>query len=295
MAVASVRKINLNGITKKTVKDLQLGAGVWFKNVGRTETYAQAKAAGKTLGATRGGGTFRAVATIQQVEMDGAYGRVKGGIIILGWEVSSQTTLIEVNKNTLKLGLAVADIDEDTLPGYNIITGRMFAEDEDFINICWMGCLAGTSEPIKIFIWNAFNENGLEFQSQDDGTGTIPLQLYGYNDLDEFMEDNVTAPFEIITKDTETPTTPQPTALGGDNAVLLTWPAIDGATKYSVKSYSEGTYTVVDDDISSNWYTVTGLSADTEYTYLVQAYVNGAWSPAENVNYNVTAKTAAAE
>lgn len=295
MAVASVRKINLNGITKKTVKDLQLGAGAWFKNVGRTETYAQAKAAGKSLGSTRGGGTFRAVATIQQVEMDGAYGRVKGGIIILGWEVSSQTTLIEVNKNTLKLGLAAADIDEQTLPGYNIIKGRMYVEDEDFINICWMGCIAGTTEPIKIFIYNAFNESGLEFQTQDDGTGTIPLELYGYNDLDEFMNDNVSAPFEIVNKDTESPTTPQPTAVGGENAILLTWAPISGATKYSVKSYDNGTYTVVDDDITQNWYSVTALTADTEYSYLVQAYVDGAWSPAENINYLVTARTNASE
>lgn len=292
MPVASIRKINYNGITPKTVKELQLGAGAFFKNVGRNETYAAAKAAGKCLGATRGGGTFRAAATIEQVEIDGAQGRVKGGIIVNGWEVSFNTTLIEVNKDTLVMGLGAGALDTTTMPGYNIISGTMYADDDQFINICWMGCKAGTSEPIKIFISNAFNEGGLEFAVSDDGTGTIPLTLYGYNDLSEYMDDDVTPPFEIIEKDADTVLTiPYPAAVGGDEAILLTWQPITGATKYAVKSYASEEYTTITDTLTQNWYDVTSLTADTEYTFLVQAYVNGAWSPVANAKYHVTART----
>lgn len=292
MPVASIRKINYNGITKKTVKELQLGAGALFKNVSTSETYAQAKAAGKCLGATRGGGTFRAVATIEQVELDGAQGRVKGGIIVNGWEVSFATTLVEVNKDTFVMALGAAEVDTETMPGYNIIKGMMYAEDEHFVNICWMGCKAGTSEPIRIFIYNAFNEGGLEFAVSDDGTGTLPVTLYGYNDLDEFMDDNVAPPFEIIEKDADADiTTPRPVAVGGDESILLTWQPITGATKYAVKNYAGSTYTTLDDAVTSTFFVADNLTADTEYTYLVQAYVGGEWSPGENPNYNVTAKT----
>jgi hypothetical protein len=291
MPIVSVRKKNYNGITTKTVENLQLGAGAWFKNVSRNETYAAAKAAGKCLGATRGGGTFRAQAQIQQVEIDGAPGRVKGGIIVTGWEISMQTTLIESSTNALVMALGAADVDTTTMPGYDIIKGRMYADDVDFVNLCWMGCISGTSEPIKIFIKNAFNEGGLEYQTSDDGTGTIPLQLYGYNDLSEFMNDEVAPPFEIVRKQAEASTIPAVVATGGDEMINLTWAPITGATKYAVKSYASSEYTTIINDLTASWYTVTDLTADTEYSFLVQAYVNGAWSPAENADYNVTART----
>ena len=291
LPVASIRKINYNGITPKTVKNLQLGAGAWFKNVARNESYATAKAAGKCLGATRGGGTFRAAAQIQQVEIDGAPGRVKGGIIVQGWEVSMQTTLIETSTDALMMALGSADVDTTTLPGYDIIKGRMYADDVDFVNLCWMGCIAGTSEPIKIFISNSFNEQGLEFATSDDGTGTIPLQLYGYNGLEEFMNDNVAPPFEIVRKQDTDATIPAVYGNGGDEMVMLQWGAIPGATKYSVKSYASDTYSTIVDDLTTTWYAVTDLDANTEYTFLVQAYVNGAWSPAESATYNIKVKT----
>ena len=291
MPIASVRKKNYNGITTKTVENLQLGAGAWFKNVSRTESYAEAKAAGKCIGATRGGGTFRAQAQIQQVEIDGAPGRVKGGIIITGWEVSMQTTLIESSTNALKMALGASDVDTTTMPGYDIIKGRMYADDADFVNLCWMGCIAGTTEPIKIFISNSFSEGGLEYATSDDGTGTIPLQLYGYNGLDEFMNDTVAPPFEIVRKQQESSSIPVVYAQGGDEMVMLSWGAIPGATKYSVKSYASDEYTTIINDLTATWYAITDLTADTAYTYLVQAYVNGAWSPAESATYNVTVRT----
>lgn len=51
----------MTGMTEKTVEHFVLGAGVFAKNfIPGTDTYEGAKAAGKLLGATTGGGEFKA-------------------------------------------------------------------------------------------------------------------------------------------------------------------------------------------------------------------------------------------
>lgn len=64
------------------------------------------------------------------------------------------------------------------------------------------------------------------------------------------------------------------------NSVILGWLPVDGATKYAVARYDATTkrYTTYSREITNTNYTVTGLSSDTTYQFLVQAYVNNKWS-----------------
>ena len=196
------QKRNYNGITKKTVENLQLDAGAFFKNfiVGE-DTYASAKAAGKIIGATDGGGSFRAVAAIRQITVDGAGTRVKGFANVDGWEVALGFTLKEMTTDALKDALGLADFnknEEDKLDGYDVITGRMSIEDGDFIeNVTWVGCLSGSDKPIYIQLTSGFNEDGLTFNMQDKSEGSIACTFYGYNSLEEYMQDEVKPPFKI--------------------------------------------------------------------------------------------------
>ena len=61
-------------------------------------------------------------------------------------------------------------------------------------------------------------------------------------------------------------------AEGGDKSVTLTWTAVSGATKYGVYRVVNGKYTKLDLNVTDTSYTVTGLAADTEYTFFVQPY-----------------------
>lgn len=80
------------------------------------------------------------------------------------------------------------------------------------------------------------------------------------------------------------------TATGGNNKVTLTWQAVTGASKYSVKQYHDGVCTILSSDLTETSYEDTGLSAGQTYSYIVQAYVAGKWS-ASGAAYIVSATT----
>lgn len=192
-------KKNYNGIVSATVKRLQLGAGVFFKNYDvASDTYQSAKAAGKCVGATQGGGTFTATPTMRQVEIDGTAGRVKGLADVQSWEVAMQTTFIETSVNTIRCALGASKINTGELSGYTKIEGKMGIDDDDYIeNLTWIGFLSGSDKPIMIQLYNGLNESGLTYAVADDNEGNVPATFYGYNNVADFIEDVVEPPFAI--------------------------------------------------------------------------------------------------
>lgn len=198
-----IRKKNYNGLTEKTTKTLQLGASAVFKNFDpSTDTYASAKTAGKCLGATRGGVNIRIENTIEQIEVDGAGGRMKGLGQITAIAASAAFSLIEVSAENLALALGAAVIDDesqDNPTGYDKITGTYELADEDFIeNVTIIGCISGSDKPIIFQLLNGFNEDGLTLQTGDTGSGVLPVTVYAYNDVDEAMEDELIPPYNIF-------------------------------------------------------------------------------------------------
>lgn len=203
MATVSVKAKNYNGITQKTVKNFVLGAGALFKNfeVG-TDTYATAKSAGKLIGATRDGSTFRVEVTIEQIPVDGAIGRVKGLQRVTRIDVHLETRLVEYTSENLAMALQFADVTEgngqnDVPESYDLIEGRMSIEDEDFKNLTLIACKSGSDVPMCIQLFNGLNENGLEIATDDSSTSGLPLSVYGYNDIDDFIDDNIKPPYAI--------------------------------------------------------------------------------------------------
>lgn len=71
---------------------------------------------------------------------------------------------------------------------------------------------------------------------------------------------------------------PVVTATPGTGKITLSWAAITGATKYSVKRAEDGVYTILGDNITETSYEDTGLATGNTYSYIVQAYVDGTWS-----------------
>lgn len=200
--VPFIRKKNYNGLTTDTTKSLQLGASAVFKNytVG-TDTYTSAKTAGKCLGATRGGVNISIKTTIEQIEVDGAGGRAKGLGQITAIEASAAFSLVEVTEDNLALALGAAVVDDEsqTLPeGYDMITGTYEFAESDFIeNITIIGCISGSDKPVIVQLFNGLNEDGMTLQTGDSGSGVLPVTVYAYNSLEEFMQDDLVPPYKI--------------------------------------------------------------------------------------------------
>ena len=70
---------------------------------------------------------------------------------------------------------------------------------------------------------------------------------------------------------------PNPVATPGNQQVTLTWDSVTGADMYAVSTYDHG-YTVLVPNLTETTYTVTGLTNDVEYSFLVQAHVDNKWS-----------------
>ncbi len=104
---------------------------------------------------------------------------------------------------------------------------------------------------------------------------SFKLKAYGFSKWTNYSE----AVYATPTAATNAPT--GVTATPGDGKITLSWNAVNGATQYAVSIYDPATkkYTATYKCTDTS-YTVTGLTNGKVYEFLVQSYVNGAWSDA---------------
>lgn len=189
-----MKKKIYTGYTKKTADHLLLDAGAFFKNFtfveggSENDTYDSAVAAGKLIGATKGGGEFSAAPAIRQIEVDGVKGRAKGLEVIDSWDVYLKATVLETTSESIKAALAAATVDAESDTDYDVITGNAAIGLEDYIdNVTWIGTISGSDKPVIIQVFSGLNADGLKLTMQDKNEGTIPMTFYGHytdNDLD---------------------------------------------------------------------------------------------------------------
>ncbi|PKM48345.1 MAG: hypothetical protein CVV01_03985 [Firmicutes bacterium HGW-Firmicutes-6] len=230
------------GYNTKTMENLHTGAGAYFKNftVG-VDTYETARADGKLLGATQGGGNFKAAAEIRQIEIDGLPGKAKGAELIESWEVSLGMTFIETTPATLALSLGAADIDSSTNGTYSIIQGRNAFKDSDYIdNITYIGTITGSDEPIIIQVFNALSTDGLDIKVEDKKEGTIPVTVFGhYEDSGDGSMD--APPFKIYYPKGSNVATPVASVVGGtfitSQTVTLTCATVGASIRYTTNGF----------------------------------------------------------
>lgn len=184
-----------SGFTTETAKSLLLNAGAYFKNFDvSTDNFDSAVAAGKLIGATKGGGEFSAVPEIRQIEVDGVAGRAKGLETIDSWDIYLKANVLEVKEATIQSGLAASSVDSTTNAEYDIIAASNNLEVSDYIdNITWVGTLSGSNKPVIIQIFNALNTEGLKFSTTDKAEATISLTFYAHYTQDDLD----TPPFKI--------------------------------------------------------------------------------------------------
>lgn len=183
----------MTGQTTQTKDRLQLGAGIFVRDFNpKTDTYESIrKDPTKLLGATTGGGTFTGSKVGHWLQIDGTPENTKGNWILDYWKASLQTTMQEITPENLQMGMAAATITAGTtdFEGYKVITPKDSLDDEDYIDsLSFIGRLSGSSLPIVLTIFNAFNTGDLSMNPQDQKETTIALTLdanYDADDLDK--------------------------------------------------------------------------------------------------------------
>lgn len=179
----------MTGQTTKTKDHLWLGAGIFAKGyVPGKDTYESVRQGNKLLGATTGGGTFTGSKVGHYLQIDGVPENTKGNWILDYWKASLQTTMQEITPEILGTAMAAAEITEggEDLAGYTIITPKNSLDDEDYIDsLSFIGRLSGSSLPVILTIFNAFNSGDLSMNPKDGEEGTIALSLDANYDPDD--------------------------------------------------------------------------------------------------------------
>ncbi len=195
------KKRVFSGFTKNTPERLLLDAGAFFRNFiyeeGGTsnDTFDSAVAAGKLIGATKGGGEFSAIPAIRQIEVDGVKGRAKGLEVVDSWEVYLKATVLETTAESIRAALGTAAVDTLSDTEYDVITGNAAIELTDYVdNVTWVGTLSGSDKPVIIQVYNGLNTDGLKLTVQDKGEATIPMTFYGHYTFDDLDS----PPFKIL-------------------------------------------------------------------------------------------------
>lgn len=177
----------INGLNEKTTQHLVFDAGAFFKNYD-VEKDTVETAMSKLIGATKGGGSFKAVPTFRTIELDGMRGALKGTKILESWEVTIGANVAEVTPENIALSLGVAGeietAEKPTGAGYRKVTGKMCISDKDYVdNITWVGTLSGSKDPVIIQVFNALNTKGLELGFEDKGELVIEMEFEGHFDM----------------------------------------------------------------------------------------------------------------
>lgn len=185
----------LSAFTKNTAKNMQLDAGLLVRGLTDILNFNGTIADEKKLGATSGGASFSATPEMRNIfeGIDGAKGNYKDGNVIDNWEITLTATVKEMTAKNLQLAMATADIKSDN-DKFDVLTPRMEVKSTDYIdNICWLGTMNGSTEPMIIELKNVMNTNGISFTAEDKGSGSVELELKAHFDLSKPDE----VPFNI--------------------------------------------------------------------------------------------------
>lgn len=185
----------LSAFTKNTAKNMQLDAGLLVRGLTDILNFNGTIEDEKKLGATAGGASFSATPEMRNIfeGIDGAKGNYKDGNVIDNWEITLTATVKEMTAKNLQLAMATADIATGN-EKFDVLTPRMEVKSTDYIdNICWLGTMNGSSEPMIIELKNVLNTNGISFTAEDKGSGSVELELKAHFDLSKPNE----VPFKI--------------------------------------------------------------------------------------------------
>jgi hypothetical protein len=179
----------ITGFTADAADNFIFDSGVLFKNVTNPASGDYSALTKENfIGATTGGVEFTAAPSLIDLfeDVDGAYGKFKGGDVIETWEISLSTSLLEATSKNLAMAIGPADITDNTdmTGGGKTITPSNCIEDKHYAtNICLFVTKKGYDKPVVIEMTNVINGNGFSLTTNSKNKGTIEVELSPRFDL----------------------------------------------------------------------------------------------------------------
>lgn len=157
---------------------------------------------GELVGATNGGVEIDITQKYRDVEVDGTYWTpVKGNKALSNTEVVAKTSIKEFTAETLRMSIngtsrVVSDVNEAP-KGYEIVEGKRYVEDDDYIgNLAVVGKISGTEKPIIFWLDNCLATAGAKIKTEDDKEAEIPVEFTAHADYDQLSNDVL--PYRIV-------------------------------------------------------------------------------------------------
>jgi len=163
------------GYSALTPLNLLIDSGAIYKNYGVTGEE-------KLISATSGGNEFEVKIETRDTKVDGIKGDAKGLKRITKVTVTLKTNLLEATPENLAM-LVLGNVDTETDIDYDIITGKNYITDTDYLeNVAIVGTISGNTKPVIVIIKNALSTDGLSMKRGDDDDNILPLTITGHVD-----------------------------------------------------------------------------------------------------------------
>lgn len=164
---------------KVDVENIQIDHGIVFRNYG-LETQ-------KLLAPIRGGSTFKVERTIRQIEFDGQGGKTKGTEVIDDENATISAKTLNASLDSLSMALPGASITKDKNGEISKIESSDLGliSDENYNDNITMFCKTLKGDYLKISIFDAIADNGLEFAAVQKAEGEIQLDFAAHHSYED--------------------------------------------------------------------------------------------------------------
>lgn len=184
-----------HGVTASTSKGMIIDAGAIYFNLSLSDI-----ATAKPAFATQGGNEFSTGRTLRDIEVDGAYGPVKG--FVRKDAVAPTITAKPINLTVETLTKAIAGAKVTTNTTHTVITGGEISLEDYIENVAIVGTVSGTNEPVIAIVKNALIKDAIQLAMAPKSEAIPSLVFVGHFDPENLEEE----PWELHwPNDTETP------------------------------------------------------------------------------------------
>ena len=164
---------------KVDVENIQIDHGIIFRNQGLENQ--------NLLAPIRGGGNFKVERTIRQIEFDGQGGKTKGTEVIDDENATITATTLNASLETLSLALPGAKVTKSEPDGKitKIESSDLgIIPDSAYDTNVTMFCKTIKGDYLKITIYDAMADNGLDFSAVQKAEGEIELAFAAHHEYD---------------------------------------------------------------------------------------------------------------
>ncbi|WP_291350381.1 hypothetical protein [Desulfosporosinus sp.] len=161
-------------LTTEQLENVQIDYGIIFKNFGELDA--------AMLGPTRGGGEFKATATVRQIPFDGQKGDTKDMKVVE--DINASLTVITLDTSMASLALAMPWATYDSVAGTITCTSANIGviASEAYLKNVTMFCKVIGGGYRKITLYNAMSDKEFALAAKPKGEGEVSLEIKAHWD-----------------------------------------------------------------------------------------------------------------